>query len=171
MSILNKGFSPRYYGDLLFTTQKRKKRGNKKDVTALFRRFSLLPLLKTALFIFAIGAFSVLTVKTVFANPFKTVTISDGYGDYAFVTKEGDVRELLNSGMLALKEGDNISIASNQKIDNNMVIHVSRAKFITITYKNETHSVKISDGTVADAVAKAQIKYNSQDENSGTKPQ
>lgn len=107
----------------------------------------------TALLISTVMASSLVAFAA--ANPQNTVTIIDGEKTLELNTYCTTAEEILDVAEISLAVGDKAVLKT--ATDGNSVLTVSRAFPVYITVGNETKMVNMTGGTVADALAKANI--------------
>lgn len=110
----------------------------------------------TALLISTIMASSLVAFAA--ANPHSTVTIIDGEKSIELNTHRTTAEEILNEAELSLSIGDKAILKAGA--NGASVLTVKRAFPVYITMGNDTKMVKLSGGTVADALTKANVTLN-----------
>ena len=88
------------------------------------------------------------------ANP-NTVTVIDGEKTIKVNTHRTTAEEILNDANLTLSEGDIANLNVNK--DGSYELNISRAFPVYITASDETLMVNMREGTVADALAEANV--------------
>ncbi|GEM_PF-158851 len=92
-----------------------------------------------------------------FNSPEYTVFLQDGNNITAIKTKTHDVESFLIEQGITLGGEDKISVSLEQATSDNLTIIIKRAFPVTITTKDGQITVQLSEGTVKDALNKAQI--------------
>jgi uncharacterized protein YabE (DUF348 family)/3D (Asp-Asp-Asp) domain-containing protein len=80
------------------------------------------------------------------------------------VTSARTVRELLDSYSIRLGPNDEVEPALNTRLTDGMSVLINRAMIVFITSKSQIMQQYMTGGTVADALAKAGISYDQDDE-------
>lgn len=137
--------------------------GRKRNARRGNRYFPITIVKYIASFVVVISTIAFISPK-VFANPFKSVQVTDGYGEYTLLTKADTVGELYQSGVLRLSSGDTGQAASHESVASGMEVAVDRAINVTVKTKNENISVRMKKGTVKEALDMANIDYSETDE-------
>lgn len=91
------------------------------------------------------------------------VTVVDGEKQY-FVKTAGTVKNALEIAGVTLSEGDSLNCDADMYVSDSMVIKVIRAFGVTVTVDGKTKSYNTSAGTVAEALKKAGIALDEDDE-------
>jgi uncharacterized protein YabE (DUF348 family)/3D (Asp-Asp-Asp) domain-containing protein len=128
-----------------------------------------LPVAKIALVIFfSIFAILgiVLGVKAFAKSKELNVRIENGIAPIPVdvVTTARSVRELLAQNNIRLGPEDDVTPALNTKLTDSMVVLVNRAMIVYITSKGQTYPRYMTGGTVEDALNRASISYDQDDE-------
>lgn len=92
-----------------------------------------------------------------FNSPEYTVFIQDGTNVTAVKTKARDVKTLLVEEGITLGGEDKVSVSLDQTTTDNLTIVIKRAFPVTITTKDGPITVELAEGTVKDALNKAEI--------------
>ena len=110
----------------------------------------------TALLISTVMASSLVAFAA--ANPHSTVTIIDGEKSIELNTHRTTAEEILNEAELSLSVGDKAVLKAGA--DGASVLTIKRAFPVYVTVGDDTKMVRLSGGTVADALAKANVTLN-----------
>ncbi len=140
----------------LFSTGKksRRRRGNRYIDYVQVRRVSTFLLI-------IVGV--ILLTPMAFSNPFKTITVVDGYGEYTLLTKADDVGELYQNGILNIEQGDT-TLNQAVPVRDDMVLSVDRSIVVDIVSNGEPVSVRTAQGTLEEVLDEAGIEYSDTDE-------
>ena len=125
---------------------------------------ALVAILKNVAVVLAAVTMVSLFSPKVFANPFKMVQVTDGYGEYTLLTKANDMGEIYQGGSLRLASGDTGVVASHEQVKDGMEVAVDRAITVHIQSQGETKSIRMAKGTVQEALELAAIDFDEQDE-------
>ncbi len=79
-------------------------------------------------------------------------------------TKDATVEQMLQSASYTLTPEDILSVPKTQKPRQDMVVTITRARDISISADGQTSSVRLANGTIADAIAMAGITVSADDE-------
>jgi 3D (Asp-Asp-Asp) domain-containing protein len=93
-----------------------------------------------------------------------TVRIDSGIVPREITTTARTVGDLLKEQNLRIGNNDEVSPPTNTRLTPGMVITVDKAMIVFITSHNEISRVYMTGGTVAEALAKAKIEYDQDDE-------
>lgn len=111
----------------------------------------------TAVPIMALLVGSAFFAMFAFNSPEYTVFIQDGTNVTAVKTKARDVKTLLVEEGITLGGEDKVSVSLDQTTTDNLTIVIKRAFPVTITTKDGPITVELAEGTVKDALDKANI--------------
>ncbi len=140
----------------LFTTKRRsrgKRRGNKE--------FNPKPFLIVLGCFAGIGALF-FSLPKVYANPFKKVTIVDGYGEYTLLTKASTVGEIYKSGILNLKESDS-TVSLDTPVNSGMTVYVDRSIVVNVISGGTNIKLRTKNGTAREILNQAGISFRETD--------
>lgn len=140
----------------LFTVQ-RKGRGRRGN-----REFNPKP------FLYAASALIVLTLVVfalphVYANPFKKVTVVDGYGEYTLLTSAKTVGEIYARGSLNLKENDS-TLSLDTPVTDSMAINVDRSIVVNVISGGTNVRVRTKSGTAREVLLQSGISFKETDQ-------
>ncbi|MGP4042529.1 ubiquitin-like domain-containing protein [Gracilibacillus sp. D59] len=93
----------------------------------------------------------------------KQVTVSIDGKDQTYYTTSDTVEEFLTEQEIDVSEKDQLSLAANTKIDNNLVIDIEKAFQVTINDAGEEQQVWTTGGSIKELLAKHDIKLNELD--------
>lgn len=99
-----------------------------------------------------------------FEGRYKTVVVMDGFRSIKIRTTEETVEEFLIANDLGLSEDDLISCGTDDEITEGFNINITRAKQISIRTMNDKVTIYMPLGTVGDALRKAGIYIDEDDE-------
>lgn len=101
--------------------------------------------------------FSAFFAMFAFNSPQYTIFLHDGNSFVAVRTEARDVKSFLIEQGIALGGEDKLSVSLDQATSDNLSITIKRAFPVTITTKEGKVTVELAEGTVKDALAKAEI--------------
>jgi uncharacterized protein YabE (DUF348 family) len=93
----------------------------------------------------------------------KTIYINDNGAVTAFLTDDGNVRDILKMAEIEIGEDDKLFPPMYTTLTNRMTIEISRAIHVEVMAPNDTHELLLYKGTVGDALAEAGITYDEDD--------
>lgn len=91
------------------------------------------------------------------------IRIDNGSKVVDLVTSARTVQELIDNKSLSLGPYDSITPAANTRLTEGMVVTIDRAMVLFVTAGGKMQQVYMTTGTVADALKKAGISYDSDD--------
>ena len=86
------------------------------------------------------------------------VTIKDGDKEAVTVVASGKVADALKKANITVQEDDDINFDEDDKLDEGMSIEIVRAFTVTLVVGDQVKAIKITGGTVSDALKKAGIE-------------
>ncbi|MDD3242633.1 MAG: ubiquitin-like domain-containing protein [Eubacteriales bacterium] len=92
-----------------------------------------------------------------------SIRIDNGSKVTEVTTSARTVRELIDNNVISLGPYDSITPSENTRLTANMVVTIDRAMVLFVTTGGEMRQVYMTTGTVADALKKANITYDSDD--------
>ena len=121
-----------------------------------------MPAIKAFGTLFVVLGLILLLSPVAFANPFKHVTIVDGYGEYAIITKADTVGEIYKRGILNIKQGDSLD-NMDATIADGSIISIDRSIVVNVTSRGETQRVRTKAGTTREVLTAAGIVFDDDD--------
>ncbi|MDL2225454.1 G5 domain-containing protein [Eubacteriales bacterium OttesenSCG-928-M02] len=95
---------------------------------------------------------------------FSIVVINDGETSIQVKTEDATVGDVLAAQGLELTARDLINTGTAAPVSDGLVVNITRAREITIHKGQDSHTIKMAEGTVADALSYAGVSYRPQDE-------
>ena len=93
----------------------------------------------------------------------KTVYINDNGSVTAFLTDDGNVRDILSMAEIEVNEDDKLFPPMYTALTNRMMIEISRAIHVEVMAPDETHELLLYKGTVGEALKEVGIEYDEDD--------
>ena len=95
---------------------------------------------------------AIVLVSTFPVQFIKAVSIEDGDKQFMVYSFGTDTKTILSSASIEVDEADEITVALEEKENCDLTIKIKRAFPITITVGEETRTMEVCSGTVADAI-------------------
>ncbi len=114
---------------------------------------------KLSLEAFTPGEDSVITIYRA-----ASVTFVDLNGESVYTVSAGTVSDLLTELGVAVEEGQLVSVPTDTVLYNGLVVKLTNAYHINVTADGVTQALLIGEGTVADALAQANLTLGENDE-------
>ncbi|MFI3168356.1 MAG: 3D domain-containing protein [Faecalibacterium sp.] len=115
-------------------------------------------------FVLAFGVMAICLVSTlaIITEATQIVYVSDSEGqEETFIVLEDEPEVLMTLTNITVEEGDSVSVVSYQ--DNHMSINIQRAFAVTVRADDANIEVSLIQGTVADALALAEVSLGEYD--------
>ena len=93
----------------------------------------------------------------------KTVYINDNGEVTAYLTDDGNVRDILSMAEIELGDDDKLFPPMYTTLTNRMMIEISRAIHVEVMAPDDTHELLLYKGTVGDALTEVGIAYDDDD--------